>query len=77
MNIHIANVMLHVNEPLDAPHRKELEETIRGEEGVVAVGLHDFAPSLMVVAYNPLSTNSATLLRRAADRGVRATLVGL
>ena len=77
MNIHLANVMLHVNETLDAPHRKALEETLRSEEGVVAVGNHDFAPSLMVVAYNPRSTNSASLLRRAADRGVHATLVGL
>ncbi len=76
MNIQLADVMLHVDQALDADRRHRLTEAVREDQGVVGVGLHDFAPHLMLIAYNPASTSAASILQRATAEGLRAELVG-
>jgi hypothetical protein len=76
MDINLATVMLHIQEPLDERLKKNLEDTMREDACVVSVGIPERTPQVMMVAYNPACTNSANVLRRAASTGLHATLVG-
>lgn len=76
MDINLATIMLHIQEPLDEPLRRSLEDTIREDACVVSVGMPERPPHVMVVAYNPACTSSENILRRTASIGLHATLVG-
>lgn len=77
MDIKMVDVMIHVDESLDEERRHGLVETVRRQEGVVAIGYHDEQPHLMVIEYNPGKTDSAKLLDSVKAEGVHAELVGL
>jgi copper chaperone CopZ len=77
MDIHLADVTIHVDENLDVTKRAEIEQKLRAIDGVVSVHNPDDKPHLAVVEYDPNKVNSTALLEVVKDEGVHAQLVGL
>lgn len=77
MQDEITNVMVHVNETMDAFALHALEDAMRGDRGVVSVGHNPKHPHLLLVAYDSSVARSSTFMHQFQDRGMHAQLVGL
>ena len=77
MDIHLADVMVHIDEDLDKEHRNEIEVVLRSIEGVVSVSNRDKTPHLSLIEYNPKKTSSQQLISCVIGQGVHAELIGL
>jgi hypothetical protein len=77
MQDEIANVMVHVNESLDERELSRLEDDIREDWGVVAVGHNPKRPHLLLVAYDSGIARSSTFMHQFPEHGLHAQLVGL
>ncbi len=58
----INDVVIHVNETLDAQARHDLEESLRSINGVIVPRFNDCRTHFLVMAYNPDLTRSGVLL---------------
>lgn len=76
MDIHMSDIMLHIDEELDSKEQSILETQMRQQEGVIGLGYHDTRPHLMIVEYNQDVTTPKALLHAATDCGLHAELVG-
>lgn len=72
----INDVVIHVNETLDTQARRDLEDRIRGIDGVIAPRFNDHTPHLMVVAYDPSRVRTKTLLDAVLSQGFHAQHCG-
>ncbi|MGF1614696.1 MAG: heavy metal-associated domain-containing protein [Gammaproteobacteria bacterium] len=77
MDIKLVDVTVHIDEILSKEQRQNVEDNLRGIEGVVSVAIHDDKPHLVMVEYNPDRTSSSVILTTVKDTGVHAELVGL
>jgi hypothetical protein len=77
MGIHLADLMIHIDEHLSSTQREAVETALRGIDGVISVKNPDDRPHLTLVAYRPDQTRAADLLARVKAEGVSAELVGL
>jgi hypothetical protein len=77
MDIHLADVVIHIDEGLSAARREEVEASLREIEGVVSVHNRDDRPHLTIVQYRPDLTNAQALLACVQAGEVHAKLVGL
>ncbi len=77
MDIHLADVTLHIDEALDADERAVVVEQLRALDGVVSVHNPDARPHLTIVEYNPAKIESGQLLKTVQSSGVHAELIGL
>ncbi|TAM48075.1 MAG: hypothetical protein EPN55_01030 [Gammaproteobacteria bacterium] len=75
--MHLADLLIHVNETLRASDQASLEEELRKVEGVVAPRFSSETPHLLLVAYDPEETDSHNLLSRVKDSGYHAQLIGM
>jgi len=73
----LVDVTVHIDEYMDKEHRSLLTKQMRDVSGVIAVGLQDKRPHLMIVEYDPDSTCCATILSQVASNGLHAELIGL
>lgn len=69
--VHIRGDTLNHNVVLD------LDRTVRAVHGVRSVRIHKDRQHIMLVAYQPDSTTSQTILRTIAQRGLQAELVDM
>ncbi len=76
MDIHMSDIMLHIDEDLN--HREQLiiESQMRNQAGVIGLGYHATQPHLMIVGYDIDATTPKTLLHAVNDFGLHAQLVG-
>ncbi|MEN8174447.1 MAG: ATP-binding protein [Pseudomonadota bacterium] len=77
MDIHLADVTIHIDETLDPARRGEIETQIRAVDGVVSVHSADRTPHLAIVEYNPEKTTSSVILDTVTAQGVHAEMIGL
>jgi hypothetical protein len=77
MNIDLADVTLHVDEPLDSDGLSKLEDAFRTREGVVSVHVNENRPHLFVLEYNPKLVHSKDLVKIPQFHGLHAELIGL
>lgn len=75
--MHLADVIIHIDEALATTQRGHLEDELRKVKGVVAPRFNRGSPHLLLVSYDPGATDSQNLLRVAKTNGYRAQLVGL
>lgn len=75
--MHLADLLIHVNETLDTNERASLEEELRAVKGVVAPRFNRKTPHLMLVSYDPMEAEPRDLLGRVKRNGYNAQLVGL
>jgi Glu-tRNA(Gln) amidotransferase subunit E-like FAD-binding protein len=74
--MHMADVVIHINESVDHDRRTEIADIVRNHKGVMGVAHHDEKPHLMIVEYDPAEVHSKDLLQITLDQGVHAELVG-
>jgi len=72
----INDVVIHVNEILNSQSRHNLEEQMRGIDGVIAPRFNDHRPHLMIVAYNPDRLRALDLLGEVSRCGYHAQHCG-
>lgn len=75
--MHLAEVLIHVNENLDDSGQNELEEQLRSVEGVVAPRFSLERDNFLFVSYNTDQVTSSSLIKKVRENGLRAQLVGL
>jgi len=74
---HISDVIIHINEHLDAEARTALEDAMRKIEGVVSPGFNAGKAHLLMITYNTEKTSTAVLLEKARAAGYTAQVVGM
>ncbi|WP_126453324.1 hypothetical protein [Sulfuriflexus mobilis] len=75
--MHLADLIIHVNETLAASERTALEDVLRQSNGVVAPRFNKETPHLLLVAYNPEQIDSHKLLHQVKAGGYTAQLLGM
>jgi hypothetical protein len=76
MDIHMSDIMLHIDENLNLKEQATLESQMREQTGVIGLGYHSTQPHLMIVEYDMDCTNPKNLLHTVQDYGLHAELVG-
>ncbi len=76
MDIHMSDIMLHIDEDLNEEQQGLLETQMRDQKGVVGLGYHSTQPHLMIVEYDKQETTPEELLHAVSDFGLHAELVG-
>ena len=72
----ISDIMIHFNQELNEEQRKSLEESVRQVDGVIAPRFNPGKDHLLLIAFNPDATSTATLLATVQSLGYDAQLVG-
>ncbi len=75
--MHLAEVLIHVNENLDDFGQNKLEEQLRSVEGVVAPRFSLEKDNFLFVSYNTDAVTSSSLIKKVRENGLHAQLVGL
>lgn len=73
----ISDVIIHINESLDAEARTTLENSVRKVEGVVSPGFNAGKAHLLLVTYDTETTNSMVLLETVRAAGYTGQVVGM
>ncbi len=74
MDIQLVDVAVRFYEDLNSEHLRELEETLRGMDGVVSVHLPRERQHVMLVEYNRARTDSTKIIDRITQQGINAEL---
>lgn len=77
MSSNLNEVILHLDETLDMETLHTLEDGVRKEAGVVAVGHNPDTAHMIMVVYDSETTRAADLLHTFEERGLHAQVVGL
>lgn len=77
MDITMVDVLIHIDEGLTPEQRGEVENRLRGIDGVISVHNPDKTPHLTLIGYRPDKTGSQQLLQMVRADGIHAELVGL
>jgi hypothetical protein len=75
--MHLADVLIHIDETLATTQCEHLEEELRKVKGVVTARFNMGSSHLLLVSYDPDTTNSHNLLGIVKTDGYRAQLVGM
>ena len=76
MDIHMSDIMLHIDDELNSKQQSMLESAMRDQHGVIGLGYHETQPHLMIIEYNRDATSAKQLLHSVTDYGLHAELVG-
>lgn len=77
MDIHMSDIMLHIDEDLNLKEQSILEKHMRNRKGVIGLGYHSKQPHLMIVEYDQDVITPKELLLTATNYGLHAELVGM
>jgi divalent metal cation (Fe/Co/Zn/Cd) transporter len=79
MDIHLADVTLHIDEELSEEARAATEQAFRQRDGVVSVHFNTTAkhPHLAIIEFNPAKVSSRDLLSIVHYQGYHGKLLGL
>ncbi len=77
MDIHIADVMIHIDEILPRESLAKIEDDLRRNECVISASVPAGKEHLMRVAYNPQCVSATDILAKIGQNGLHAELVGL
>lgn len=71
------DVLIHINDDLDAAARQALERGSSQAAGVTQARFCGGKEHLLLVSYNPAATRAGEILEAVRGKGVQAQLVGL
>ncbi|MCU0918962.1 MAG: hypothetical protein MUF16_01270 [Burkholderiaceae bacterium] len=77
MSTTLNEVVVHIDERLEADALDELEQGIRRDRGVISVGRNPGRDHLMVVVYDSAVARASSLLHSFHERGLHAQLIGM
>lgn len=75
--MNISDVIIHINESMNAEARTSLENSMRKIEGVVSPGFNADKEHLLIITYDTEQTDATALLEQARAAGYTAQLVGM
>lgn len=73
----LSEVVIHINEAVDAAALDDLERNLRQARGVVAVGHRPDRNHLLLVKYDTSLARASHLLQPFQQRGLHAQLIGM
>jgi len=73
----LTDVLIHINDNVSETGKENLVEELRNLEGVIAPRFSKDKKHLLLVAYNPDTMCSLTLLREIKSNGYKAQLIGM
>ena len=76
-DIQLVDVTIHIDRDTDDTTRREVENALRGIDGVISVHMPEDERHLIVVEYNPDATKSLDLLNAVQAVAGHAELIGL
>lgn len=76
-NPDLVDVMIHVDEDLNAEGRETNSAALRATGSVASVHVNQKTPHLFIVQYNPQQDNANHLLNVVENQNVHAELIGL
>ena len=76
MATQIADAVLHIDEALEKWQRDVLDDHMRLQDGVIALGTNDDRPHMMIVQYNPERTDPVSFIRMVERHGYHAERIG-
>lgn len=76
-DIQLVDVTIHIDRDTDDTTRREVENALRGIDGVISVHMPEDERHLIVVEYNPDATKSLELLNAVQAVAGHAELIGL
>ena len=77
MSDYCTDVVIHIDEELEDAYIHEIERDMANMEGVYSACVNDKARHLLLVDYDPITTDSGQLLQNVQSHGLHAELVGL
>jgi hypothetical protein len=77
MSTQFNEVVIHLDENIDETALDTLEQSIRGEQGVISVGHRPSQHHLMMVVYDTAVARGASVLHHFQERGLHAQMIGM
>jgi hypothetical protein len=77
MSTTLNEVVVHLDESVDDAIFDELQQGIRLDDGIIAVGRHPSRNHLMVVVYDSAVARASSILHNFRERGLHAQLIGM
>ncbi|MCB1857771.1 MAG: ATP-binding protein [Gammaproteobacteria bacterium] len=77
MDIHLADITLHIDEHLSPQQMVELEDAFRQRDGIISVHFNPEKRHLIVLEYNPEKVSSRDLVAILHYHGLHGELIGL
>lgn len=74
--MNISDVLIHINQHLNAQQRQCLEDAMREIDGVIAPRFNAGTDHLLLIAFNPAATAAGVLLNQVRACGYDAQLIG-
>lgn len=75
-DIDIVDIVLHIDNDLDAKVREAIEKELRSINGVISVHMPEDRPHLVELAYNPSVAKSENILRSIHELAGHVEMVG-
>jgi len=75
-DIDIVDIVLHIDNDLDAKVREAIEKELRSINGVISVHMPEDRPHLVELAYNPSVVKSEHILRSIHELAGHVEMVG-
>ena len=76
MSALVTDVTVHIDESLNDRELMNLEQTNRGDHGVISVGHNENDRHMMVVLYDPEAIRGKDILDRVTRQGFHGELIG-
>jgi hypothetical protein len=76
MSTCVTDVTVHIDESLNDRELMNLEQTIRGDHGVISVGHNENDRHMVVVLYDPEAIRGKDILDRVTRQGFHGELIG-
>ena len=73
----LVDIAIHIKENVSHDDREEIQDTIRGMNGVVVATSRDEAPHFIMIGYDPELIASSEIIKFVNRRGLHGQIVGL
>lgn len=77
MDVQVADIMIHVHDPLPREELEKLEDYLRQDHCVITSCVSKEHGQLMTVTYDPYCTNTTGIIALFNRQGIKAELIGL
>jgi hypothetical protein len=74
--MHVTDMVMHIDNTLGADSRRNIEQALTGNPGIIQAHFNEKRPHLMLVSYDTDSTSSFEILAHVTSQQLCAERVG-
>ncbi len=74
--MHVTDMVMHIDNTLGVDSRRNIEQALTGNRGIIRAHFNDKRPHLMLVCYDNDSTSSFEILAQVSSQQLCAERVG-